>query len=299
MENNMRMRPTPVSWHLSHACVWHTWRCADVRRRTGQQKSVRATLSVVTLSVVHTVVANTSVRNPKKTLSRKNSSERKMNIHHFMTILTKKILQFVVWVRWVYVQNPFQNSQTFIVPCPFLSFLLVLVPSIGFSSIIGSGGFSVSEACVTERPTFLISWFSMMPLYGLFPIVQDQDGTCWASWGSSRHFICGFRPASSIHANNGPLLISTCPVAGWIFSLTECEAFAPPSPWIPKTINVIHRSGGSGNALHELLDYLEAIKNRHFVHILDDISGNGMLRLWRLSIMLENSWIFCMYCLSL
>ena len=120
------------------------------------------------------------------------------------------------------------------------------------------------EACVTERPTFLISWFSMMPLYGLFPIVQDQDGTCWASWGSSRHFICGFRPASSIHANNGPLLISTCPVAGWIFSLTECEAFAPPSPWIPKTINVIHRSGGSGNALHELLDYLEAIKNRHF-----------------------------------
>ena len=30
------------------------------------------------------------------------------------------------------------------------------------------------EACVLEWPTFLISWFSMMPLYGNFPIVYDQ-----------------------------------------------------------------------------------------------------------------------------
>ena len=33
------------------------------------------------------------------------------------------------------------------------------------------------EACVSERPTFLISWFSMMPSCGLFPIVWEQYRT--------------------------------------------------------------------------------------------------------------------------
>ena len=34
---------TPFYRHLSHACMWRAWRCADVRRQTVQQKHVRAT----------------------------------------------------------------------------------------------------------------------------------------------------------------------------------------------------------------------------------------------------------------
>ena len=90
--------------------------------------------------VVHTVVATTCVRTPWKS-DEKNSVEKKnINIHHSMTILTKHMLHFVVWVRWVYVQNPLKFSD-FIFPRPSWSFLLVLVPSVGFSSI---------EACVLK-----------------------------------------------------------------------------------------------------------------------------------------------------
>ena len=46
--------------------------------------------------------------------------------------------------------------------------------------------------------------------------------------------------------------------------------------------NAAYLSGCSGNALHELLNYLEAIKNRLYIFLL--------------SIMLENSLILCLYC---
>ena len=46
--------------------------------------------------------------------------------------------------------------------------------------------------------------------------------------------------------------------------------------------------------------FLEAIKNRHLlVDLFDDIFGTEMMRLWRMSIMLENSLILFMYCFVL
>ena len=70
--------------------------------------------------------------------------QEKSNIHHFMTILTKKF------------SNSSEPSQIRRLhhSMSVLIFLLVLVPSVGFSSVIASGGFSrLPEACVSERPS--------------------------------------------------------------------------------------------------------------------------------------------------
>ena len=91
--------------------------------------------------------------------------------------------------------------------------------------------------------------------------------------------------------------------------------FGAPQPsvaaWVPRHLmhkcrrwyNVVYRSGGSGNALNELLNYLEAIKNQHICTSscwsFWPFFGNEMMRLWQLSIILENSLILFMYCLSL
>ena len=92
--------------------------------------------------------------------------QKKINIHHSMTISTKKKL-----LNSSSGFGTFFLFSDFIIPCPSWSFLLVLVPSVGFSSIIVSGRSRFPEACVSEKPTFPISWFSMMPLHGPFPIV--------------------------------------------------------------------------------------------------------------------------------
>ena len=112
-----------------------------------------------------------------------------------MTILTKNI-QFVVWVR-----NPLIFSD-FIIPCPSWSFLLVLVPSVGFPSIIVSGSFSVSRGMrlwETDLPNPMI--FDDAFVWTISNCVRSI-WAIWASWESSRHIICGFWSASSIHANN-------------------------------------------------------------------------------------------------
>ena len=133
--------------------------CAD---KLGNRKMCVQQVSVCTSPVVHTVVATTCVRNTINSIEK--SLSKKNNIHHSTTILTK-ILQFVVLVR-----NPKKFSD-FIIPCPSWSFLLVLVPPVGFSEYCEWRLLGFPEACVSERPTFLISWFWMMPLYGSFPIV--------------------------------------------------------------------------------------------------------------------------------
>ena len=143
---------------------------------------------------------------------RKTRSRESKIFHHFMTISSNKNIQFVVWVRWVYVQNTLQTFSDFIVSCPFWSFLLVLVPSVGFSSIIVSGGFSVSRS--------MRLWETDLPNLLIF-----DDAFVW--------------------------------------TLSNCVR-----------INI-------------------------YVHLLDDLFRGRMMRLWRLSIMLENSLILCMYCLSL
>ena len=69
----------------------------------------------------------------------------------------RKILQFVVWVR-----NPLKNSQTssfhvrLDLSCWYLFHQLALHQSLWVEAS------PFPEACVSERPTFLISWFSMM-----------------------------------------------------------------------------------------------------------------------------------------
>ena len=62
-------------------------------------------VSACTPPVVHTVVATTCVRNPEICRKKQHSS-----LHDHLD--KKKNLQFVVWVRWVYVQNPLKKNQT-------------------------------------------------------------------------------------------------------------------------------------------------------------------------------------------
>ena len=52
--------------------------------------------------------------------------------------------QFVVCLRWVYACTESCKKNRLHCPCPCWSFLLALIPSAGFSSIIVSGSFPVS-----------------------------------------------------------------------------------------------------------------------------------------------------------
>ena len=97
-----------------------------------------------------------------------------MNIHLSMSILTKIFFQFVVWVRWVYAQNTLKNSQTSSFYVRLDLSCWCLFHQLAFHQSLWVEASRFPEACVSERPTFLISWFSMMPLHGLFPFVQDQ-----------------------------------------------------------------------------------------------------------------------------
>ena len=69
---------------------------------------------------------------------------------------------------------------------------MVFVPSVGFSSIIVNGGFSVSRGMrlwETDLPNLLI--FDDAFVWTLANCVRSILAN-WASWGSSRHMICGF-----------------------------------------------------------------------------------------------------------
>ena len=95
--------------------------------------------------------------------------------------------------------------------------------------------------------------------------------------------ICRFWPASSVHANNGPLFVRTCTVAGSFVSLTECQAFGPPSPQIPQMI----QRGASfwlyWKCIVWIIEFFGSYQESTNMYIF----GNDMMRLWRLSIILE------------
>ena len=110
----------------------------------------------------------------------------------------QKILRCIVWVR-----NPLKKNSD-IIPFPSWSFLLVLRPPVFFSSFIVREASRFPEACVSERPTFLISWFSKMPLYGPFPIVYNQYRPFELLEDHHDVWFVDFWYASSIHANNAP-----------------------------------------------------------------------------------------------
>ena len=83
-----------------------------------------------------------------------------MNIHLSMSILTKKCFSIRRLGSVSVCTEHFKKFSDFIILCPSWSFfLLVLVPSVGFSSIIVSGGFSVSRGMrlwETDLPNLLI-----------------------------------------------------------------------------------------------------------------------------------------------
>ena len=171
----------------------------EERRERGRQDRRRKEqqVSVCTLTVVHTVVAPTCERNQKKTL------------HVEKTLSKRKKSTFITpWPSW---QKFFNSSSGFgtLINSQTSSFRVhldlsywYLVPSVGFSSIIVRGGFSVSRGIRlwdTDLPHLLI--FDDAFVWPLSNCVRSNKATS-ASWGSPRHIICGFLSASSIHAKN-------------------------------------------------------------------------------------------------
>ena len=163
MERSRTHTQTPFftyTWALSHACVWHAWRCADVRRQTVQQKNVRATGECLyTSRRTHCSCYYMRTKPPKKTLSRKNQTREKMNIYHPWPSWQKKFFNSSSGFGKCMYRTPLKKFSDFIIPCTSWSFLLELVPSVGFSSIIVSGGFSVSRGMRlwdTDLPNLLI-----------------------------------------------------------------------------------------------------------------------------------------------
>ena len=163
-EGEMKRNDTTPFLQTLEPCVyvWHAWKNSDVRRQTVQQKNVRATGEC--MHITHRTHCSCYYMCTKhKKLYREESVKKKLTFitHDHLT----KILQFVALVR-----NP-KNSQT-------SSFHVRLDPSyqylfhqLALHQSLWVEASRFPEACVPERPTFLISWFSMMPLYGSFPIV--------------------------------------------------------------------------------------------------------------------------------
>ena len=144
--------------------------------------------------------------------------------------------------------------------------------------------------------------------------------TIWASWESSRHIICGFWSASSIHANNAVHHWIHIAVVGTLLTATAQPTYPLSSPDAkerPREWPIVNFDCKYNGELVTLLQttcnkfvcrlrhcanwfFLEAIKNRHLlVDLFDDFFGTEMMRLWRMSIMLENSLILFMYCFVL
>ena len=162
-------------------------------------------------------------------------------------------------------------------------FLLVLVPSVGFSSIIVSGGFSVSR-CMRLWETDLLNLliFDDAFVWTLSNCVRSV-WAIWASRRSSWHIISGFCSASSIHANNAVHHWIHIAVVGTMLTATASQHI----PCLHKTpkkdrendtsstsgINTmgnwclfyhVQQIRVSSSALCEVLNYLEAIENRQF-----------------------------------
>ena len=142
--------------HLSHARMWHAWRCADVRNQTAQQKKCACDRWVCLHLTPYTLQLLLRVYETQKKCREKISVEKKKT-----TFITPSWLFFFnssSGLGECMYRTP-EKFWDFIVPCPSWSFLLVFVPSVGFSSIIVSGGFSVSRGMrlwETDLPNLLI-----------------------------------------------------------------------------------------------------------------------------------------------
>ena len=143
------------------------------------------------------------------------------------------------------------------VPFPSWSFLLVLVPSVGFSSIIVSGGFLVSRGMrlwETDLPNLLI--FGDAFVWTL-PIVKDQPRTI--------DLLEDHHDIESVGFDLLPQFMQimlSARLCTLTTSMTECHLHMHSGEY-RRWYNTAYLSGCFGTALCELLNYLEAIKNWH------------------------------------
>ena len=160
--------------HLSHACMCTQMNLCEVRANKMctcyVQKNARATGECMYTPVVHTAVATTCVRNPKNLCREKNLAREKINIHHSMTILTQKIFNSSSGFGECMYRTP-QKFSNIIVHVRLALSCWYLFHQLAFRQSVWVEASRFPEACVSERPTVLICGFSMMPLYGPFPIV--------------------------------------------------------------------------------------------------------------------------------
>ena len=133
------------------------------------QKNVRATGGCVYLSRRTHCSCYYMCTKPWKSVG-KNSIEKK-NIHHSMTILTKNSsIRRLVSVS--VCTETLTNSQTSLFHVRLDLSCWYLFHQLAFHQSLWVQASRFPEACVSERPTFLISWFSMMRLYGLFQMCK-------------------------------------------------------------------------------------------------------------------------------
>ena len=164
----------------------------------------------------------------------------------------------------------------------------------------------------SETPTILISWFSMMPLCGPFPLVQDQ-----------------YRPFDLLEDHHDTKLVDFDLLPQFMHSpvcsgrdvvdcdgkstlpLSSQDAKERPREWLIVSLGYEY-NGKLATLLKprqtiscivfgivRIIELFGSDQESTYVHLLDDLLSNGMMRAWRLSIMLENSLILCMYCLSM
>ena len=247
-------------------CVYVTRiEMCEVRSERAVRRKMRVRqVSVCTPTVVHTVVATTCVRNLKKNSVEENEHA---SLHDHLDKKTSICRLGSVRVCTKHLKN----SQT-------SSFHGRLV---GFSSIIVSGGFSVSRGMrVWETDILNLLIFDDTSVWTFSNCVRSTEAI-WASGGSSWHnlsILIGFRNSCK-----------KCSAFEHHSFLSSSEWKTPEDLCNPRTAldtryfgeyrrwyNTAYLSG-FGNAFHEVLNSLEAIKIRHILkHLLDDFFSDGI-----------------------
>ena len=204
------------------------------------------------------------------------------------------------------------NFSDFIIPCPSWSFLPVLVPSVGFQSIIVGGGFSVSRGMrlwETDLPRLLIFDDAFV---WILSICKRSKKAIWAARRSLRQIICGFWSASSIQENNAAhhWLNPHCGGRDAVdcdgkstFPLSSQDAKERPREW--PIVKFGYKYNGNLVTLLKTTCNKFVFRLRHCANYwiswkwsridikmyllvdLFELFGNEMMRLWRLSIKLE------------
>ena len=156
IERTKTLMQTPFFRHLIHACMCtSTKMCKCDCARAMCRKLWVQQVSVCTHTVVHGVVV-LHVYETLKALSRKFCQEK--NEHSSLHDLTP-------WPSWPKTKSSIRRlvSEPFKVRLDLSCWYLC--HQLAFHQSLWVEASRFPEACVSESPTFLISWFSAMPLY--------------------------------------------------------------------------------------------------------------------------------------